>query len=184
MQNLAITEATTSKSKPLPAPSKTPAKPVVQTDLKSAPSISVTSPAKPSLLASTSKAGVSSSEAAANWIKQAQNESAKGPSNAVSAAAAALSHLSPEELQKRQQYLKEQRDKLLEMKKKEREKQLLTAEKSQPQRPMSARAAKSALSKSGGPESSSKQLSPEEEKKLAMRKAIAVRLKSEVLGQK
>lgn len=40
-----------------------------------------------------------------------------------------MSKLSPDELQKRQQYLKEQRDKLLAMKKQEREKQLLTAEK-------------------------------------------------------
>lgn len=40
-------------------------------------------------MASTSKVGVSGSEAAANWLKQAQNESVspKGPSSAVSAAA-------------------------------------------------------------------------------------------------
>lgn len=64
------------------------------------------------------------------------------------------------------------------MKKKEREKQLLSAEQTQPQRPVSARNARSALQ--GGQDS--KKVDPEEEKKLAMRKAIANRLKSELLG--
>lgn len=36
MQNLAITSTVVTSSKPPPAPSKAPAKPVVQTDLKSA----------------------------------------------------------------------------------------------------------------------------------------------------
>lgn len=81
-------------------------------------------------------------------------------------------------MKKRQDYLKQQRDKLVEMKKKEREKQLLSAEQIQPQRPVSARNARSALQ--GGQDA--KKVDPEEEKKLAMRKAIANRLKSELLG--
>ena len=64
------------------------------------------------------------------------------------------------------------------MKKKEREKQLLSAEKTQPERPQSSRNARSALQ--GGQET--KKVDPEEEKKMAMRKAIANRLKSELLG--
>lgn len=63
------------------------------------------------------------------------------------------------------------------MKKKEREKQLLAAEQTQPQRPVSARNARSALQGD-----QQKKVDPEEEKKLAMRKAIANRLKSELLG--
>lgn len=94
---------------------------------------------------------------------------------------AAMSNMNPDELKKRQEYLKQQRDKLLEMKKKEREKQLLAAEKSQPKRPMSARMAKSAMQE--GPSNESDKLSPEEEKKMAMRKAIADRLKAEMLGK-
>lgn len=92
-----------------------------------------------------------------------------------------MSNMNPDELKKRQEYLKQQRDKLLEMKKKEREKQLLAAEKSQPKRPMSARMAKSAMQE--GSTNESDKLSPEEEKKMAMRKAIADRLKAEMLGK-
>lgn len=88
-----------------------------------------------------------------------------------------MSKLSPDELKQRQQYLKQQRDKLVAMKKKEREKQLLAAEQTQPQRPVSARNARSVLQGD-----QQKKVDPEEEKKLAMRKAIANRLKSELLG--
>lgn len=97
---------------------------------------------------------------------------------------AALKNLTPSELKKRQEYLSEQRDKLLAMKKKEREKQLLKAERMQPQRPMSARAARSALSKSNETMKAPAQSSPEDERKLAMRRAIADRIKAEVMGKK
>lgn len=68
------------------------------------------------------------------------------------------------------------------MKKKEREKQLLSAEKNSPARPGSARAARAAFDGQTQPESNKP--SPEEEKKMAMRKAIADRLKAEVIGSK
>ena len=55
---------------------------------------------------------------------------------------ASLSQLSPEELKKRQEFLRQQRDKLLAMKKDAREKQLGVATQSQPGRPQSARAAR------------------------------------------
>ncbi|CAG2257497.1 cilia- and flagella-associated protein 36-like [Mytilus galloprovincialis] len=145
-----------------------PAKPVKQTDLKAAPSVIVT----------PSRDNVSSSEAAANWLAQAKTDipSSSNAAN-LNAAHAALSKLSPDELKQRQEYLKQQRDKLVAMKKKEREKQLLAAEQTQPQRPVSARNARSALQGD-----QQKKVDPEEEKKLAMRKAIANRLKSELLG--
>ena len=94
---------------------------------------------------------------------------------------AALQGLSPEELQKRQEYLRQQRDKLVEMKRKEREKQLLTAEQSNPQRPMSARAARQTMEGNAGED---KKVSLEEQKKLDMRRAIANKLKAELMGSK
>lgn len=91
-----------------------------------------------------------------------------------------MSKLSPDELQKRQEYLKQQRDKLLAMKKQQREKQLVTAEKANPKRPQSARAARKAMETSGvGPSSQTE----EDQKKMAMRKAIADKLKMEVIGK-
>ena len=87
--------------------------------------------------------------------------------------------MSPDELSKRQDFLKQQRDKLLAMKKAEREKQLLKAEQNQGSaRPRSARAARSAM-KQQAP--AVETVSEEEEKKLAMRKAIANRLRQEVI---
>ena len=75
---------------------------------------------------------------------------------------------------KRTAYLKQQRDKLLAMKKAEREKQLADAEASQlKSRPKSARAARSALGAQGR-----KQIDP---KTLEIRKALAEKLKQEVI---
>ena len=77
-------------------------------------------------------------------------------------------------LAKRTAYLKQQRDKLLAMKKAEREKQLADAEASQlKSRPKSARAARSALGAHGR-----KQIDP---KTLEIRKALAEKLKQEVI---
>ena len=93
-----------------------------------------------------------------------------------------MSGLSAEELKKRQEYLRQQRDKLVEMKRKEREKQLLTAEQSNPQRPMSARAARQTMDGNAGGDN--KKVTPEEQKKLDMRRAIANKLKAELMGPK
>ncbi|XP_023718267.1 cilia- and flagella-associated protein 36 [Cryptotermes secundus] len=79
------------------------------------------------------------------------------------------------EVMKRQKYLKAQRDKLLALKKQEREKQLQAVESgSSKQRPRSAKAAQSALA--GQPENNAQTLQ--------VRKALAERLKSEVVGRK
>ncbi|CAL1528405.1 unnamed protein product [Lymnaea stagnalis] len=134
--------------------------------------------------AKDSGSAVSSADAAASWMKSAETEmnSSDAHSKAVQAAAAGMAGMSGEEYKRRVEFLRQQRDKLMEMKRKEREKQLLSAEKSQPQRPASARAAKVALKQghgNGGPEKS-----PEDEKKLAMRRAIADRIKSELMGKK
>ncbi|KAK8392494.1 hypothetical protein O3P69_014692 [Scylla paramamosain] len=77
--------------------------------------------------------------------------------------------IDPEDLRKRQEYLKAQRDKLLHMKQREREKQLQDFEE-ESKRPQSATAARKALHGS--------QLDP---KTLAVRRALAQRLKAEVI---
>ena len=95
---------------------------------------------------------------------------------------ASMAGMSEDEYKKRVNFLKQQRDKLMEMKRKEREKQLLSATSDQPARPASARAARNALRQ---PEAPAEPAAPsEEEKKLAMRKAIANRIKSELMGKK
>ncbi len=91
-----------------------------------------------------------------------------------------MSKMTPEELMKRQKFLKEQRDKLLDMKKQERQKQLGVAEKANPDRPRSARIARTAMHHEPLPPTADVE---EDRKKMAMRKAIADRLKAEVIGK-
>ncbi|KAI8787867.1 cilia- and flagella-associated protein 36-like [Biomphalaria glabrata] len=136
-----------------------------------------------SRLEENKKSNVSSAQAAADWMKSAETDvkSSDAHSKAVHAAAASMAGLSEEEYKKRAEFLRKQRDKLMEMKQQEREKQLLTALKTQPQRPASARAARAALKQVPSSKASAK--NPEDEKKLAMRKAIADRIKSELLNK-
>lgn len=85
--------------------------------------------------------------------------------------------LSEDELKQRTEYLKEQRDKLLKLKKQQREKNLEKFTEEQPKsRPMSARAARTATSGT-----TAEPTSPTDDKKLAMRKALASVLKREVI---
>ena len=60
-----------------------------------------------------------------------------------------MEKLDQTELKRRQEFLKQQREKLLKMKQEEREKQLQTAVKANPRRPQSARAARAALANQG-----------------------------------
>lgn len=84
-----------------------------------------------------------------------------------------------EEIQRRTEFLKAQRDKLLAMKKEERERQLAEAEKDQlKSRPKSARAARSAFGR--GRPSTGAGLDPEV---LRIRRALAEKLKQEVIGE-
>ncbi|KAK6180985.1 hypothetical protein SNE40_008938 [Patella caerulea] len=162
-----------SKAQPMkafPQPSSQPAKPVTP----------------PSLTAKKPPSSISGSQAAANWLSSAQDEasSASSTSKTLEAMAASMGNLNQEEMQKRVNFLKQQRDKLMEMKRKEREKSLLTAEKANPKRPMSARAARAAMSQAGPVQPQKPTVNPEEEKKMAMRRAIASRIKNEVMGKK
>ncbi|KAG7168701.1 Cilia- and flagella-associated protein 36-like 2 [Homarus americanus] len=82
--------------------------------------------------------------------------------------------IDPEELKRRQKYLKRQRDKLLALKQQEREKQLAAYEETAPQkRPKSSRAARKVLDGSS--------IDPQT---LKLRRALAERLKAEVIGEK
>lgn len=120
---------------------------------------------------------MTSADAAMAWMQSAKTDASSDSTAASRAAmAASLSQLSPAELQERQRYLKEQRDRLLAMKKEAREKQLGKAEQSQSGRPQSARTARSAL------QGDVDTLSEEEQKKIAMRKAIAAKLRQEVIN--
>ncbi|KAH3851409.1 hypothetical protein DPMN_093890 [Dreissena polymorpha] len=92
-----------------------------------------------------------------------------------------MAGMSADEIKKRQEYLRQQRDKLVAMKKKEREKQLLTAEQSDPGRPASARAARQTL-QGAKTEEKKPELSEEERKKTEMRRQIANKLKAELMG--
>jgi len=91
-----------------------------------------------------------------------------------------MSRLSEAEILERQQFLRVQRDKLLAMKKEAREKQLQgeLVETSQ-HRPVSARAARSALHGQRQTHADTTQA----DKKMAMRKAIAEKLRQEVIGK-
>lgn len=87
------------------------------------------------------------------------------------------------ELKRRTEYLKQQRDSLLRMKQQEREKKLHKYTEEQPKaRPTSARAAHrvTAGERVTSP-SGSGSASPTDEKKLAMRRALADVLKREVI---
>lgn len=96
-----------------------------------------------------------------------------------------MAGMSSDEMKKRQEYLRAQRDKLVAMKKKEREKQLLSAERSNPERPMSARAARQMLDTDKSKETEQrKTISPEEQKKIEMRRQIANKLKAELMNEK
>ena len=78
---------------------------------------------------------------------------------------------------RREQYLKEQRDRIQKMKNEEREKQLLLYTKNAPQRPAAARVVTNVVSGDGN----EKTMSSEEQKKLAMRRVLAEKLKKEVI---
>jgi len=86
----------------------------------------------------------------------------------------------PAELEQRQEFLRLQRTKLLAIKKESREKQLGEAEKSRPQRIQSATAARRALHQGAVPVTSQ---ANDEAAKLASRRAVAEKLRAEVVDQ-
>ena len=90
--------------------------------------------------------------------------------------------MSEDDMAKRIEYLKQQRDRLLAMKKNERKKQLDQYSKTESKkRPTSARVARQAVS--GGAEAAKPAVSAEDAKKIAMRKALAEKLRKEVINK-
>ncbi|XP_078000996.1 cilia- and flagella-associated protein 36-like [Glandiceps talaboti] len=172
-------EAKKSAARPEPSKTKEPV-PV--------PKIEEPKPAPPPAAASKKK-DISSAEAAASWISSAKAEAETSrPSSSASrpvtkSVRQQLSSSDPAEIKRREDYLKQQRDRLLAMKKKEREKTLdtFTSSAQGRDRPRSARAAKQATKAEGAPQPA---VSAEEQKKLAMRQALATRLKQEVINKK
>lgn len=79
-------------------------------------------------------------------------------------------------MKKRAEYLKQQRDRLLELKKQEREKQLSAYTEAKPERPTSARVARQAVAGTIVDNTPRK-----DDKKIAIRKALADKLKKEVV---
>ena len=84
----------------------------------------------------------------------------------------AADKISPEELKRRQEYLRQQRDRLLQMKRVERERMLAAEGEAKEARPKSSRAARSALAGKLDP------------KTMEMRKSLAQALRREVVNQK
>lgn len=114
--------------------------------------------------------------AADDWIKSAQEENESSSSSSIENKVASMSE---EDMARRMEYLKQQRDRLLALKKAEREKQLQQYEKSEPKkRPTSARVARQAVS---GEPIQAPEISAEDAKRIAMRKALAEKLKKEVI---
>lgn len=103
------------------------------------------------------------------------------PSRALSALRlnSAASGISPEEIKKRQEYLRKQRDKLIESKNKERRKHMEKLEESEllSQRPKSAKALKSFV------EDEDVTPDDDDDKTHAFRLSLAKRLKAEVIGK-
>lgn len=93
--------------------------------------------------------------------------------------------MTEDELARRTEYLKQQRDKLLELKKQERQKRLTTYTEQQPKaRPTSSRAARRVTDgQQAEPEASQPPSQEDKEKKLAMRRALAKCLKQEVVDK-
>ncbi len=118
--------------------------------------------------------GKSGSDAASDWLAQAQAEAAGA---GVAAGSSSGSSQDAALMKERAEFLKQQRDKLLAMKKEAREKQLAKAEGSS-NRPRSARVARSAMDEDPALLASRE----EEAKKIEMRKAIAEKLRQEVIN--
>ncbi|CAD5121860.1 DgyrCDS10327 [Dimorphilus gyrociliatus] len=116
---------------------------------------------------------ITGAQAASSWLAAAKSENT-GPSNTM-ALLQQMKKMSPDELAKRQAFLNSQRDKLLAMKKAKREEKLAD-ESTARARPTSARVARNAANPTLAAD-------PEDEKKMAMRRAIANKLKQEVIGK-
>jgi len=123
-------------------------------------------------LASSSKDAKQKPPAASDSEQQLSQDMMKLAVSEATTSAANGGQISAEEIEKRQKYLRDQRDKLLSMKKSEREKLLVTKTEEEDKRPKSSRAARSALA------------GKVDSKSLEARKVLAQILKRDVVDKK
>ncbi|XP_071476223.1 cilia- and flagella-associated protein 36-like [Diadema antillarum] len=155
---------------------------VLQKTLKLAISDSSSGKSKSSNTTSSASSArpLTGQEAAANWLLSAKAEAAESSGRSDSRISN-LSNADPSDLEKRAQYLKQQRDMLIARKKSARENSLDEFEKRQTTaRPKSSRVARQAIQGDVKPEPEAQV----DEKKMAMRKALAQCLKNEVIDKK
>lgn len=165
------------ESKPSPKPSTVKSKSSTQ-DTKASEKSKLTE--IPPLPGQPKKPSNAASDAAAGWIQSAKNEAA---GNSAVKQATQAKEISPEEMKKRTEYLKQQRDKLLALKKQERERSLTKYTEQQPKaRPTTAKAAQRVTS-GEQVEPLASESSEQDAKKLAMRRALADVLKREVIDK-
>lgn len=165
------------ESKPAPKPSPVKSKSSTQ-DTKASEKSKATG--LPALSGQPKKVANTASDAAAGWIQSAKDDAAAG---SAAKQAAQSEKITPEDMKRRAEYLKQQRDKLLALKKQEREKSLTEYTEQQPKaRPTTSRAARR-VTAGEQVESLASKSSEEEAKKLAMRRALADVLKREVVDK-
>lgn len=152
--------------KPSPVKSKSPTQPKSQAS------------GLPPLSVKTKKADTPVN-AAEGWLKSAKEDAA----NNASVTPTQSKEVSEEEMKRRAAYLKQQRDKLMDLKRQEREKNLTKYTEQQPKaRPTSSRAARQVTAGEQVPSPAAKS-DKDGEKKLAMRRALADVLKREVVDK-
>ncbi|CAH3043465.1 unnamed protein product [Porites evermanni] len=168
-------KTSTVESKPVPKPSPSSTKSPAQ-DTKRLEKPQTTG--LPPLSGKPKKAADTPADAAAGWLQSAKEDAASSTAKPVQ-----KQEITPEEMKRRSEYLKQQRDKLLALKRQEREKSLTKyTEQESKARPMSAHTARrvTAGEQVDSPPSKSSQ---EDANKLAMRRALADCLKREVIDK-
>jgi hypothetical protein len=87
-----------------------------------------------------------------------------------------------DQIAQRAQYMRMQREKLLNLKKQERTKRLNTFEEDAPKRPMSSRVARRVTAGTETETPPANEIDEQQQKKLALRRALASRLRKEVIN--
>lgn len=169
-ESKAATKASPAASKRAPKPSPVKSTPPTQPNSQTS--------GLPPLIVQKKKADTPTN-AAEEWLKSAKEDAAKN----TSVTPTQSKEISEEEMKRRAAYLKQQRDKLMDLKRQEREKNLAKYTEQQPKaRPTSSRAARRVTA--GEQVASPAAKSDEDEgKKLAMRRALADVLKREVVDK-
>lgn len=172
-----VAKTSPAESKPAPKPSPVKTKSPTR---KTKSSEKSNTAGLPPLSEKPKKVPDTPSDAAASWLQSAKDDATSSTSGRP---AQQTQEMTEEELKRRTEYLKQQRDKLLALKRQEREKSLAKYTEQQPKaRPTSARAARRVTAGEQVDSAASKS-SEDDAKKLAMRRALAECLKREVIDK-